>query len=143
MLKIQRPVEEIPTSPMADIAFLLVIYFMVTITFAATRGLDFGVPEDPTHLPSIDPVVSVLVEVLPDGTVEVDGAGSSVESMWGLIEPKLRREPYKPVLLRARPGVVYGHMVTAFDRLRRTPDGFDQPLQIVVPTEREIEHFWG
>lgn len=143
MLKIQRPVDEIPTSPMADIAFLLVIYFMVTVTFAATQGLDFGVSEDEPDTPIIDPVASILVEVLPDGTVEVDGTGSTVEGMWGLIEPKLRREPDKPVLLRARSGAVYGQMVTAFDRLRRAPDGFDQPLQIVVPTEREIERLWS
>lgn len=33
---------EIPTASMADIAFLLVIYFMLTITFAATQGLDLA-----------------------------------------------------------------------------------------------------
>ena len=34
---------------MADIAFLLIVYFMVTTTFAATRGLDFSLPpEDDT-----------------------------------------------------------------------------------------------
>ena len=31
---------------MADIAFLLIIYFMVTTTFAATRGLDFSLPQE-------------------------------------------------------------------------------------------------
>ena len=31
--------DEIPTASMADIAFLLIIYFMVTTTFAATRGI--------------------------------------------------------------------------------------------------------
>ena len=38
--------EEIPTSSMADIAFLLIIYFMVTTTFAATRGIDFSLPQE-------------------------------------------------------------------------------------------------
>ena len=36
--------DEIPTSSMADIAFLLIIYFMITTTCAATRGLDFARP---------------------------------------------------------------------------------------------------
>ena len=34
--------DEIPTASMADITFLLIIFFMVTNTFAATRGLDFA-----------------------------------------------------------------------------------------------------
>ncbi len=37
--------DEIPTASMADIAFLLIIYFMVTTTFAATRGIDFSLPQ--------------------------------------------------------------------------------------------------
>ena len=41
-LRQNKPEDEIPTSTMADIAFLLIIYFMVTTTFAATRGLDFS-----------------------------------------------------------------------------------------------------
>ena len=41
-----RPDDEIPTSSMADIAFLLIVFFMVTTTFTATRGLDFALPED-------------------------------------------------------------------------------------------------
>ena len=32
---------EIPTSSMADIAFLLIIFFMLTAVFATTEGLQF------------------------------------------------------------------------------------------------------
>ena len=140
MLKSKRATDEIPTSPMADIAFFLVIYFMVTVTFAATHGLDFGMPpEDPVQ--EVDPVASILVEV-SGSMVWVDGELSDVESMWTLIEPKLNREPGKPVLLRARAGAVYGDVVTTFDRLRRPPGSLESELQIVIPTEREIENFW-
>lgn len=51
----------IPTSSMADIAFLLIIYFMVTTTFAATRGLDFRLPNT-GEVVTIDRVDSVHVE---------------------------------------------------------------------------------
>ena len=38
------PQAEVPTASMPDVAFLLVIFFMVTATFAATRGLDLNLP---------------------------------------------------------------------------------------------------
>ncbi len=43
---------EIFTGSMADISFLLIIYFMITSAFSATRGLDFALPED-TQTPEI------------------------------------------------------------------------------------------
>ena len=39
---------------MADIAFLLIVYFMVTTTFTATRGLDFALPEEDDTPPVIE-----------------------------------------------------------------------------------------
>jgi len=53
--------DEIPTSSMADITFLLIIFFMVTSTFAATRGLDFALPKDDKNPPIIEKEESVLV----------------------------------------------------------------------------------
>ena len=45
-MKLRRfsPGSEIPTSSMADIAFLLIIFFMVTAVFSATKGLAFRLP---------------------------------------------------------------------------------------------------
>ena len=42
---------EIPTSSMADIAFLLIIFFMVTAVFAATKGLEFKLPKEEEDAP--------------------------------------------------------------------------------------------
>ena len=41
----RRSIEsEIPTSSTGDIAFLLIIFFMVTASFAVTKGLAFDLP---------------------------------------------------------------------------------------------------
>ena len=47
-MKIKRnlPSSDIPTASMADIAFLLIIFFMVTSVFSATKGLDFTLPKE-------------------------------------------------------------------------------------------------
>ena len=36
---------EIPTSSMADIAFLLIVFFLLTSVFATTKGLSFELPQ--------------------------------------------------------------------------------------------------
>jgi biopolymer transport protein ExbD len=71
--------DEIPTSSMADIAFLLVIYFMVTTTFTATRGLDFGLPKDDDVPREIEREESVHIQVQPAGALLVDGKPMQLE----------------------------------------------------------------
>ena len=61
---LRKVTDEIPTSSMADITFLLIVYFMVTTTFAATRGLDFALPKDDDTPPVIEKEESVLIEML-------------------------------------------------------------------------------
>ena len=54
---------EIPTSSMADIAFLLIIFFMVTAVFSATKGLEFKLPsnEDDSKPPETEEAVFIKV----------------------------------------------------------------------------------
>ena len=135
--------DEIPTSSMADIAFLLVIYFMITATFAATKGLDLRLPEE-EETRVIDPVESVLVEVGAGGALRVDSRPMLSTALLPYLEPKLRRNPAKPVILKATGEAPYGAMVATLDLLRRGRQILDLPqeIQISLPTEREISSFW-
>lgn len=134
---------EIPTSPMADIAFLLVIYFMIATTFAATQGLDFDISEDPDPQP-IEPVEAVLVEVLPGGGLQVDGRPLRLKQLLPYLAPKLAQDPGKPVLVRTAPTAPYGATVTVLDELRQARQklGLERDVVISTPTEREIAQFW-
>jgi biopolymer transport protein ExbD len=131
---------EIPTSSMADIAFLLVIYFMLTITFAATQGLDVGLPPEVKNDP-IDPLESVLVEVQPDGLLRVDQRAMPLAGLLPYLEPKLRRNPQKPVIVRAADGTPYGAVVNVLDELRQGRErlGLAEEIRLSLPTEREAQ----
>jgi biopolymer transport protein ExbD len=62
---------EISTSSTGDIAFLLIVFFMVTAVFAATKGLDLDLPDG--KLPdTVDGRDSVLVEIRSNGNLVVD-----------------------------------------------------------------------
>ena len=134
--------DEIPTASMADIAFLLIIYFMVTTTFAATRGIDFSLPQDDDS-PLVDKEESVLIEIQPGGVLLVDNKPLPLDNILEYLKPKLERNPMKPVIIRAHGMTEYGHMVSVFDELRQAPDKIGMEVKNVsIPTQREINMFW-
>jgi len=59
------------------------------------------------------------------------------------LEPKLRRNPLKPVIVRATENAPYGTVVEVLDDLRQGKArlALDQDIQIALPTDREAR-FW-
>ncbi len=147
MKSLREPVNaaEIPTASMADVAFLLIIFFIVTLTFSAQRGLDLGLPEPPPADEPIEMVESVLVEVQRGGGLVVDRLPMPLADLLAYLEPKLRRDPNKPVIVRSTPDAGYGHVVDVLDELRQghTRLRLAAEIQIALPTEREIAEYWG
>ena len=133
---------EIPTSSFADIAFLLIVFFMLTLTFAASQGLDFNLPKDEPR--TVEPVESVLVQIQPDASLLVDGRPLELDRLLEYLAPKLERNPGKPVIIRPLPDAPYGGMVAVYDELRRgkTELALAQDIQVALPTEREMAQFW-
>lgn len=145
-MKLQRDSkipDEIPTSSMADIAFLLIIFFMITASFAATEGLDFKLPEDDDSTPEIEPDEAVLIEIQPTGDLLVDAKPMRLEEVLDYLKPKLEVNTLKPVIIRPADTAPYGSMVDVFDELRQSQEkaGFEIK-NISIPTQREIEAFW-
>ncbi len=134
---------EIFTGSMADISFLLIIYFMITSAFSATRGLDFALPED-TQTPEIKQEDSIDVHVLRGGAIQVDGEGIALEGLLIYVANKLKQNPDKPVILRTDPDATYGDMIRVFDELRQAPSKIDMEIKTIsIPTRREIENLWS
>ncbi|MBZ0113394.1 MAG: biopolymer transporter ExbD, partial [Thermoanaerobaculia bacterium] len=127
--------DEIPTSSMADIAFLLIIYFMVTSAFTATRGLDFGLP-DLDEDDFVDPVESVLVEVHASGALTVDSQPMLVTGLLDYLAPRLAQDAEKPVIVQTDSEASYGSMVRVMDELRQGRErlGLAHEIVLSVPT---------
>lgn len=141
---------EIFTGSMADVTFLLIIYFMVTMAFSATKGLDFALPKQDPNRSEVKGEESVFVQVKADGSFAVDGRSMPLEGfpeyLKGKIDPGT--EPpviSKPIILRPDSDAPYGAMMAAFDELRQAKSklGLAKELNISLPTQREIEAVWG
>jgi biopolymer transport protein ExbD len=134
---------EIPSSSMADIAFLLIVFFMVTTVFSATRGLEFQVPRDEATI--IEPEEAVLIYIGADTKLTVDGDPMELDGVLTYLAPKLERNPNKPVILQTDPKAPYYAMVDVMDELQQGKEKLDLPkdINVAIPTQREIEEQWG
>jgi biopolymer transport protein ExbD len=115
---------QIPTSSMADIAFLLLVFFLVTTVFDEERGLPVVLPEAQTTIEV--PQTNVLhVFVGADGVVELmrgEGpqvtrvAARQVAALWrsaALANPNLI------AAVKTDPAAPYRAMVDVLDGLQR------------------------
>ncbi|UCF80019.1 MAG: biopolymer transporter ExbD [Acidobacteriota bacterium] len=112
---------EIPTASMADIAFLLIVFFMVTAVFSITRGLDYELPKKEEVPKAIEREEAVYIKVFPDGSYEVDRRPMELKDLLGYLAPKLTEGigwPDKPVMIHTDPMADYGAMLAAYDTLR-------------------------
>jgi biopolymer transport protein ExbD len=142
-MKIKRKKEspEIPTSSMADIAFLLIVFFMVTSVFSVTRGLEFQLPRnDNTEQQNTTAEEAVHIKIEPAGarcSFTVDQEIMDLTDINVYLQPKLARNPNKFVIIDPVPEAPYKCMVDVFDELKQ-----GDVKNISIPTSVE-KAAWG
>lgn len=124
--------EEINSSSTADIAFLLIIFFMVTTVFGTTSGLEMTLPKK-QMAEEAKTTEAVLIEIDEYGAISIDGMPYSVEDIQPYLEPKLARNPNKFVLIKSHLSARYQGMVYVIDELRQLG-----VKNISIPTQKEI-----
>jgi len=124
---------EIPTASMADVAFLLIIFFLVASFYSVTRGVQFSLPRHDESAFTVEPEAAVLIEVAPDSSLTVDGRPLALKELPGYLRPKLARNPGKPVIMRTALDAPYSAMTDVFDELRQAG-----VRNVVIPTQAEL-----
>ena len=133
-LRRQSVASEIPTASMADVAFLLIIFFLVASFYSVTRGIQFSLPKKDEAALTAEPEAAVLIEIARDGALTVDGRPMGLAGLQGYLRPKLARNPTKSVILQTSLDAPYHAMTDAFDELRQV--GVEN---LVIPTSAQRE----
>lgn len=118
----------IPTSSMADIAFLLLLFFLVATVIDVDTGLGLTLPE---YIPpeerveiKVDPERLVAVLVNEQGDVLIDGEIVSIFQIKNLIKPKLLARVELPlskkiiVSLKTDRKTIYNKYIAALDQIK-------------------------
>jgi len=130
----RRMPAEIPTSSMADVAFLLIIFFLVVSIYSVTRGIQFSLPRHDEATLTVEPEAAVLIEVAENGGLTVDRNALPLTELADYLRSRLAQNPSKPVILRTALEAPYAAMIDVFDELRQVG-----VRNVVIPTQAELQ----
>jgi biopolymer transport protein ExbD len=117
--------DKIPTSSMADIAFLLLIFFLVTTVFDEEIGLQVVLPErGPEAEQEVSPKNLLFFLIQPDGSVIVRRGESPAEQtitarqVEGVMRQDLASNPNVIGVVQTSPQARYEHMIRVLDGIQ-------------------------
>ena len=103
---------------MSDLAFLLLVFFVVTTTFAVEEGIPLVLPGRSRTATRVDAADLVEIRALAGGTVEMQGVAVAVPDVSELVSQRLAGNPELVVLLSTQRGAQYGLMVDVLDEIK-------------------------
>jgi Biopolymer transport protein len=111
---------EIPTASMADIAFLLIIFFMTTTNFAREKGLKFVLPEkkDQPQEVKIKSENLLKISINDKGELFLNDEEARWENLEREVKLRLEKNPNLIILIRTHRDAPYEYMIRAFDAVK-------------------------
>ena len=109
---------DIPTGSMADIAFLLLVFFLVTTTIDTDKGLGIVLP--PAGDVEIEIKKKNILNCLinSQGKVLLDEEPTDVEQIGRIVKKRLGQNPLLIVSVKAHPKTDYSDYVRVIDQLK-------------------------
>ena len=102
---------EINLTPLIDIVFLLLIFFMLSTTFVDTRQLPVELPTASSKAKSDSPDVTEI-RIAADGSMQIDGKNTTLENIRTELSSKKEKVS---IVLRADKAATHGTVVGVMD----------------------------
>ncbi len=108
--------QEINISPLIDIVFILLIFFMVSATFVKDYDLDINRPKASSAAPSSTKAIRIHID--SSGDVFIDGKPVRTWVIQNYVREKLDASSDSTVLVVADEGVSAGKLIEVVDQAR-------------------------
>ena len=120
-MKIKRhdsPPEDngIDLTPMLDVVFIMLIFFIVTTTFIREAGIEINRPSAQTA--QKQERVNILVAIAPNSEIWIDGQRVDIRGLRAAIETLRGKDPDASVVVQADRDARAGLLVEAMDQAR-------------------------
>ena len=113
----RRPDPMIDITPMIDIVFQLVLFFMVSTTFISSPGIQVDLPRSSAQT-VLQEKREVNVSVTPQGAIYVDNDPVSGTELRTVFRQRAEQDPGTLVIIKADTAVEHGRVVTVMDLAR-------------------------
>ncbi len=125
---------DVNITPLLDIVFILLIFFIVTATFLREKGIDVRTPEDTPPEEKTVPPPALVLAVQEDGFVRVNGLRViDPASVKPVVQEFIAREPRGVVLVSAAPESESGIAVEVMDQAQ---DGGASAVSLALQKEQ-------
>ncbi len=109
---------EVNLTPMLDVVFIMLIFFIVTASFIKEAGLDVNRPDVPeTNVPEQN--VSIVVNLTELNEIRIDGRIIDPRAVRANIERMHAEEPDAPVVIRPHVKSKNSLLITVMDAARQ------------------------
>ena len=115
-IKKKNEESEINITPMLDIVFIMLIFFIVTTTFIREAGIEINRPSAQTA--QKQERVNILVAIAPNGEIWIDGQRVDIRGLRAAIETLRGKDPDASVVVQADRDARAGLLVEAMDQAR-------------------------
>lgn len=103
---------------LSDLAFLLIVFFIVIAVFTVNTGFILGLPrKNSTKIVHVEDIIKI--NLLEDGSIEQDGEKLSLSRLDEIVTERLKVRPNMTLLLTIEPEVVYQEVVDIIDFIRK------------------------
>ncbi len=119
LTKRKKTSTEIPTSALPDIVFLLLIFFLVTTTIDAEKGLDLVLPPAQSELLKMAPenIANLLINAA--GNVAIDNQIVEIRDITRIIKERLQSNPILVVSVKTDKLTKYDVYLDVIDKLKK------------------------
>ena len=112
--------QQINLTPMLDVVFIMLIFFIVTATFVKEVGLDINQPEDTNKPLTVDPnKKSIVVRITDRDRIIIAQRDVDVRNVRANIERLHAENPEAPVIIQPHPQSSTDAMIQVMDSARQ------------------------
>ena len=114
----QKEEGEIDLTPMLDVVFIMLIFFIVTATFVKEMGLDVNTPDKNQNVKDADKQ-SIVVQVTSRDRIRIRGRDIDFRAVRANIERLHAENPEAPVVIQPHPESKTEIMIHVMDSARQ------------------------
>ena len=118
LIKERRPMQEINSSSMADIAFLLLVFFLVTTTISLDKGISLILPAEGNELEvNKSNIVNILVD--DQGRVLIDDNLGTIQNIKSIALKRIKQNENVIFSVLTTKRTKYKHYILVLDQLKQ------------------------
>ena len=119
----------IPLTPLIDIVFLLLIYFLLTTNFMVEEGVNIKLPEAKASAPQIEEEIIVYID--QEGRILLKNEEISLPRLFDALQEMIGENPEKVVMVKADRSATVDKVVKVMDVAKAAGAG-----RLVLATEK-------